>query len=117
MSFPQTPYQADSDADDEYERSVVASPRLPPDSDISPSDSEPPSVEHTPTTYGHSGEDRGLPRTIITEWTAEECADFLGRLGLHSYCDTFLGSYLFSEETVMFTGFNLSNQSFFPSRK
>lgn len=91
MSFPQTPYHADSDADDEYERSVVASPRLLPDSDVSPSDSEPPSVEHTPTAYGNSGEDRSSPWTIMTEWTAEECADFLGGLGLHTYCDTFLG--------------------------
>lgn len=90
MAF-QTAYHADSDADDEYERSVMTSPHLPTDSETSPTDSDPPSAEHTPTTYGNSGEDRSSPRTIITEWTAEECADFVGSLGLHQYCDSFLG--------------------------
>jgi hypothetical protein len=90
MVFP-TAYHADSDADDEYERSVMTSPQLPTDSETSPTDSEPPSAEHTPTTYGASGEDRGSPRTIITEWTAEECADFVASLGLSQYCDGFLG--------------------------
>lgn len=84
-------YHADSDADDEYERSVVPSPRLPSDSEASHSDSEAPSAENTPTTYGNSGEERGLPKTIITEWTAEECADFVASLGLHQYCETFIG--------------------------
>lgn len=90
MSF-QTQYHEDSDADDEYERSVVASPQLPTDSEISPTDSESLSAEHTPTTYGNSGEDHGSPRTIITEWTAEECADFVTGLGLRQYRNAFLG--------------------------
>lgn len=90
MSF-QTQYHEDSDADDEYERSVAASPQLPTDSEISPTDSESLSAEHTPTTYGNSGEDHGSPRTIITEWTAEECADFVAGLGLRQYRNAFLG--------------------------
>lgn len=95
MAFPSgTAYHADSDADDEYERSVMTSPtQLHTDSEASPSDSEPPSAEHTPTTYAHSGEDRSTPRTIITEWTAEESADFLASLGLRQYCDAFIGLY------------------------
>src|SRR5271168_4809090 len=87
-----TAYHADSDADDEYERSVVTSPtQLHTDSENSPTDSEPPSNEHTPTTFGNSPEDQNLPRSIITEWTADECAQFVASLGLRQYCDAFIG--------------------------
>jgi hypothetical protein len=88
MSFP-TAYHEDSDADDEYERSMT-SPALPEDSEESPTDSDPPSTENTPTTYGHSGDDR-LPRTILTEWTADECADFVADLGMKEYSNAFIG--------------------------
>ena len=93
-----TAYHADSDADDEYERSVVASPTLPhTDSENSPTDSEPPSNEHTPTTFGNPGEDQALPRSIITAWTADESAQFVASLGLRQYCDAFIGeqAYIF----------------------
>jgi protein STE50 len=87
-----TAYHADSDADDEYERSVMTSPtQLHTDSENSPTDSEPPSNEHTPTTFGNAGEDQALPRSIITEWTADECAQFVASLGLRQYCDAFIG--------------------------
>jgi hypothetical protein len=87
-----TAYHADSDADDEYERSVMTSPtHLHTDSDNSPTDSEPPSNEHTPTTFGNLLEDQALPRSIITEWTADECAQFVASLGLRQYCDVFIG--------------------------
>src|SRR5579859_1045449 len=86
-----TAYHADSDADDEYERSVVTSPtQLHTDSENSPTDSEPPSNEHTPT-FGNSPEDQTLPRSIITEWTADESAQFVASLGLRQYCDAFIG--------------------------
>jgi protein STE50 len=96
MAFPSgTAYHADSDADDEYERSVMTSPTaLHTDSDASPTDSEPPSTENTPTTYGNGGDDHNLPRTIITEWTAEECAQFVAGLGLRQYCDAIIGMLL-----------------------
>lgn len=94
MNFP-TAYHADSDADDEYERSVLTSPILPNDFESSPTDSEPPSAEHTPTTFGgHMDADRSSPRSIITEWTADECANFVSSLGLSQYRDKFLGTYL-----------------------
>lgn len=87
-------YHADSDADDEYERSVMTSPtQLHTDSDNSPTDSEPPSNEHTPTTFGNFAEDQTFPRSIITEWTAEECAQFIATLGLRQYCETFIGEH------------------------
>jgi protein STE50 len=96
MAFPSgTAYHADSDADDEYERSVMTSPTaLHTDSEASPTDSEPPSTENTPTTYGNGGDDHNLPRTIITEWNAEECAQFISSLGLRQYCDALIGRVL-----------------------
>lgn len=86
-----TSYHADSDADDEYERSVITSPHLATDSEASPSESEFPSAEHTPTTLANVDENPRSPRTIITEWTAEECANFVAALGLRQYCAAFLG--------------------------
>jgi hypothetical protein len=94
-----TSYHADSDADDEYERSVVTSPHLATDSEASPSDSEAPSTEHTPTTFANTGDDRRSPRTIITAWTAEECANFLAALGLRQYCGAFLGKFSWENST------------------
>lgn len=86
-----TSYHADSDADDEYERSVITSPHLATDSEASPSESEFPSAEHTPTTLANVDDNPRSPRTIITEWTAEECANFVAALGLRQYCAAFLG--------------------------
>lgn len=83
-----TSYHADSDADDEYERSVITSPHL--DSDGSGSESESPSAEPTPT-FGRKEENPKSPRTIITEWSAEECASYLASLGLRQYCQAFIG--------------------------
>ncbi|KAJ9193827.1 hypothetical protein DTO166G4_7985 [Paecilomyces variotii] len=100
MSFQGTAYHADSDADDEYERSVMTSPHLPTDSETSPTDSEPPSAEQTPTTYGAPEKDHHLPKTIITEWTAEESADFVAGLGLRQYCDTFIENEIVGEALI-----------------
>ena len=92
MAFPRdSAYHADSDADDEFERSVMASPTQAATDSETETSSGPPSNQHTPTTFGHGGEDGNLPRTIITEWTPEECAHFLNSLSLRQYCDSFLG--------------------------
>jgi len=96
----------ESDADDEYERSVHdSSPVLATDSEASPTDSDGlSSNEHTPTTrYGTRGSGDTLPETIITEWTAEECADFVGSLGLQQYGDQFLGTLPGLEDSLEFT--------------
>lgn len=91
MNFDSGTAYAESDADDEYERSLH-SPVLATDSEISPTDSEGrSSTEHTPTTYGHRSSADRLPETIITEWTADECADFVATIGLEQYSDRFLG--------------------------
>ncbi|WEW61148.1 hypothetical protein PRK78_006638 [Emydomyces testavorans] len=91
MTFPTSYHHADSDADDEYERSVMVSPRLADDSETSPSDSEPPSAEITPTTFGNVGGDHSSPTSSIMEWNTEECANFTTSLGLNQYRDSFIG--------------------------
>jgi hypothetical protein len=91
MAFESGTDYPESDADDEYERS--GSPVLATDDEGSPSDSEGPSSnEHTPTIYEKAIGSDQLPETIITEWTPEECADFVGSLGLRQYADQFLGT-------------------------
>ncbi|KAF2197341.1 hypothetical protein GQ43DRAFT_381224 [Delitschia confertaspora ATCC 74209] len=91
MAFKATGmYHEDSDADDEYERSVV-SPTLPPGFDeASPTDSGPLSTEHTPTTFTHSRDSVASPTGIITEWTEDQTADFLRSIGLPQYAKTFI---------------------------
>lgn len=94
MNFDSGTAYAESDADDEYERSLhTSSPALATDSEISPTDSDGlSSTEHTPTTYGHRRSADRLPETIISEWTAEECADFIATIGLQQYSDGFIGA-------------------------
>jgi protein STE50 len=85
-------YHEDSDADDEYERSVIQSPTLPLEyAESSPTDSGTHSAEHTPTTFTHSRDSKGSPTSLITEWTEEQTADFIADLGLEQYADTFIG--------------------------
>jgi hypothetical protein len=105
MTFPPA-YHADSDADDEYERSVMTSPIAPTDEESSPTDSDAHSNEHTPTTFGHDaeGDKNKSPRTIISEWTTNECAGFLTTLGLAQYCDTFRGGWWKSTLVVVIEG-------------
>lgn len=87
-------YHEDSDADDEYERSVFTSPTLPADFESSPTDSDPPSTEHTPTTFTHSGSGGShvSPTGLITQWSAEQCAEYVSALGLSQYADAFIGT-------------------------
>ena len=93
MAF-QTAYHADdSDADDEYERSIITSPILPTDDETSPIDSEPASAEHTPT-FGRTDTQNPSPGASILEWTTGQTADYLVSLGLHQYRDKFIGTPL-----------------------
>ncbi|KAJ5227448.1 uncharacterized protein N7469_007454 [Penicillium citrinum] len=95
-----TSYHADSDADDEYERSVITSPHLQTDSEASPIDSDIPSSEHTPTKFGYSSEGPRTPRSIISEWTADECSEFLTSLGLLQYCGSFRENGIVGEALI-----------------
>ncbi|ATY59687.1 MAPKKK cascade kinase regulator Ste50 [Cordyceps militaris] len=100
MAFEGGTAYAESDADDEYERSMGGHSPVG-DSEASPIDSElSTSAEHTPTTYGrHSSADR-LPETIISEWTVDECADFISNIGLSQYADHFLENEIVGEALV-----------------
>ncbi|KAL2826599.1 hypothetical protein BDW59DRAFT_144930 [Aspergillus cavernicola] len=94
-----TLYHADSDADDEYERSVITSPHLATDSEGSASESEFPSAEPTPT-FAHTEENPKSPKTIITEWITEECASFIASLGLRQYCPSFIENGIVGEALI-----------------
>ncbi|GAP89981.1 putative protein kinase regulator ste50 [Rosellinia necatrix] len=102
MNFDSGTAYAESDADDEYERSLhTSSPVLATDSEISPTDSDGlSSTEHTPTTYGHQRSADRLPETIISEWTAEECADFIATINLQQYSDRFIENEIVGEALV-----------------
>ncbi|KAI1811278.1 protein kinase regulator Ste50 [Poronia punctata] len=102
MNFDSGTAYAESDADDEYERSLhTGSPVLATDSEISPTDSDGrSSTEHTPTTYGHRSSADRLPETIISEWTAEECAEFIASIGLQQYSDRFIENEIVGEALV-----------------
>lgn len=97
-AYKVTGYREDSDADDEYERdSVFMSPTLPPDGySASPTDSESQSTEPTPTTYTHAASPRGL----ISDWSAEQSADFVSGLGLPQYADKFVGEWMDSSRIM-----------------
>ena len=85
-------FHDESDADDEYERSVITSPTLPQGYESSsPTESDPPSNEHTPTTFTHSTATAVSPRGLITDWREEQVADFIGSLGLEHYRNIIFG--------------------------
>ncbi|KAF6812618.1 protein kinase regulator ste50 [Colletotrichum musicola] len=99
MNFDSGTAYAESDADDEYERSL--GPNSPVANSESPIDSElPSSNEHTPTTYAHRSSADRLPETIISEWTADECADFISTIGLPQYADRFVENEIVGEALV-----------------
>ncbi|KAK1751912.1 hypothetical protein QBC47DRAFT_79518 [Echria macrotheca] len=101
MSFNTGTAYAESDADDEYERDLHgSSPIDATDVETSPIDSDPPSAEHTPTTYGYRSSADRLPETIISEWTAEECADFIATIGLQQYADNFIENEIIGEALI-----------------
>ncbi|KAK0736812.1 hypothetical protein B0T21DRAFT_287439 [Apiosordaria backusii] len=100
MNFDSGTAYAESDADDEYERDIHGSSPIATDVETSPIDSDPPSTEHTPTTYGYRSSADRLPETIISEWTAEECADFIASIGVQQYADVFLENEIVGEALV-----------------
>lgn len=82
-------HQDDSDLD-EYDPSFT-SPTLPHEYDQSPTESEHHSNQHTPTTFVNSGADQMSPSRLITNWTADQCADYISDLGFEDYAETFIG--------------------------
>lgn len=101
MSFQQGTAYAESDADDEYERDIPdSSPIDVTESEISPTETDPLSAEHTPTTYGYRSSADRLPETNICEWSADECADFIATIGLQQYADCFIENEIVGEALV-----------------
>ncbi|KAK3333445.1 protein kinase regulator Ste50 [Cercophora scortea] len=101
MNFNSGTAYAESDADDEYERDMHgSSPVDHTDLETSPIDSEHLSAEHTPTTYGYRSSADRLPETIISEWNADECADFIATIGLEQYADRFIENEIVGEALV-----------------
>ncbi|KAH8599590.1 hypothetical protein B0O99DRAFT_610791 [Bisporella sp. PMI_857] len=102
MAFESGTAYPESDADDEYERSLHdSSPVLATDDEASPTTSDGlSSNEHTPTTYGARSSSDRLPETIISEWTVDECADFVSGLGLRQYSERFLENDINGEVLV-----------------
>ncbi|KAG5919576.1 hypothetical protein E4U42_006481 [Claviceps africana] len=100
MSFDGGTAYTESDADDEYERSMGDHSPVG-DSEPSPIDSElSTSTDQTPTAYGHRGiTDRTL-ETVITEWNADDCADFVATIGLPQYADLFVDNEIVGEALV-----------------
>ncbi|KAL5594571.1 hypothetical protein BROUX41_001495 [Berkeleyomyces rouxiae] len=97
MSFESRAVYTESDADDEYDGHIPDSSPVA-DSLASPYDSEmPSSSEHTPTTYGQRSIGDRLPETLITDWSADECADFLATIGLSQYADVFIENDIVGE--------------------
>lgn len=95
-------YHADSDADDEYERSEITSPTLPmddDDDDTSLTNSDPPSTEPTPT-FDRSNGDKLSPTNSMIQWTTGQCADFVSSLGLSQYCDNFIENEIVGEALI-----------------
>ncbi|KAJ4408448.1 Mitogen-activated protein kinase adapter protein MST50 [Neurospora sp. IMI 360204] len=101
MNFDSGTAYAESDADDEYERDIHgSSPIDHTDVEHSPIDSGPPSAEHTPTTYGYrNSADRHI-ETLISDWSADDCADFIASIGLQQYADRFIENEIVGEALV-----------------
>ncbi|CAK7562428.1 MAG: Mitogen-activated protein kinase adapter protein MST50 [Sporothrix epigloea] len=93
MNFQQGTSYAGSDTEDEYEHFHNSSLR-------SVTGGDHPSADHTPSVYAyHSSADR-LPETLITDWTAEECADFIASIGLQQYADGFIDNEIVGEALI-----------------
>lgn len=92
-------YDSDADADDEFERSVIASPTVPTHFDDGESDHPSESEdehnsidgEDTPTTQGWAERDGRSPTGNIRQWTEDQVADFVASLtpALKQYSNAF----------------------------
>lgn len=82
----------ESDADDEYERSMK-SPAVQGEFPSPPMDSDGMSAENTPTIYQRMGASYPSPAGLMTSWSPDDTAEFIVNLGLEQYADAFIGSY------------------------
>lgn len=91
-------YHEESDADDEYERRVIASPTLPTaDYDSSsPTESDPMSNQPTPTTFTYGSTLAVSPRGVIVDWSYDRVGEFVRGLGLDQYRSKLIGECHYS---------------------
>ncbi|KAI5270429.1 hypothetical protein E4T47_06235 [Aureobasidium subglaciale] len=95
-AYKTTQYHHVSDPDDDYLHQTYHSPTLPRSqlhADHSDDDDDmTTSAEHTPTTFSHSLSHslNPSPTGLITQWTAEQVADWVAALGLTQYADAFV---------------------------
>lgn len=94
-AYTTSQYHHDSDPEDDYLHPTYHSPTLPRsqlhDDDLDDDDMTT-SAEHTPTTFSHSLSHslNPSPTGLITQWTAEQVADWVASLGLTQYADAFV---------------------------
>ena len=104
MTIPPTYHDSDADDEFEYERSIITSPIMPTDDENSPTDTDPPSTEPTPTAFGHHMDlGKPSPGNTIVRWTTDQCADYISSLSLSQYCETFLGTWHGCQGVIMDT--------------
>ncbi|CAD0114622.1 unnamed protein product [Aureobasidium uvarum] len=96
-AYKTTQYHHDSDPEDDYLHPTYHSPTLPRsrlhDDDLDDDDDDmTTSAEHTPTTFSHSLSHslNSSPTGLITQWTADQVADWVAALGLTQYADAFV---------------------------
>lgn len=91
MSFDGGTAYTESDAEDDFERGVHDRSPVG-ESETSPIDSEPStSTEHIPTPGARRSSTDPALESIITDWSAGECADFVSTIGLPQYAESFVG--------------------------
>ncbi|CEJ92078.1 hypothetical protein VHEMI07755 [[Torrubiella] hemipterigena] len=66
------------------------------------------SDQHTPTIYRNPDLTR-LPQLVITDWTAEDCADFISTIGLSQYADAFVDNDINGEAVIALVHEDLKN--------
>lgn len=87
----------ESDADDEYERSMK-SPVIQGQFPSSPIESDGMSAQNTPTIYQRMGVPGPSPAGLMTSWTPDDTAEFVLNLGLEKYADAFIGWHTYREK-------------------
>lgn len=99
-AYKTSQYHHDSEPEDDYLHPSYHSPTLPRsqlqhdhlDDDDEDENDMTTSAEHTPTTFSHSLSHslNPSPTGLITQWTAEQVADWVAGLGLSQYADAFV---------------------------
>ncbi|KAG6089997.1 hypothetical protein E4U30_005432 [Claviceps sp. LM220 group G6] len=100
MSFDGGTAYTESDAEDDFERGVHDRSPVG-ESETSPIESEPStSTEHIPTPGARRSSTDPALESIITDWSAGECADFVSTIGLPQYAESFVENEIVGEALI-----------------